>query len=130
MEPQPIDTIPLKNSLSIEIYDLSRKIAGDRWQVELLASITIPVEAHWFGPNSPAPTDIATLRAVLGEVTRFEYRETRNFIDQREKEALFESMCATVKRNAQKYYEHPDFPARYLIRQYKIHRNRPKPIAD
>jgi len=130
MEPQPIETIRLKNGLNLEIRDLSRKIAGDRWQVELQARITIPVEARWFGPNSPAPADIASLCAVLGQTTRFEYRDTRNFIDEREKEPLFDSMRATVKQNALKYYEHPDFPARYLIRQYKTHLSRPKPLAD
>jgi hypothetical protein len=130
MEPHPIEILTLKNGLLLEIRDRSRPITGDRWQVELQATVTIPVQEQWFSPSSPAPADIAILCAALGESTRFEYRDTRNFIDQREKEPLFESMRATVKQNVLKYYEHPDFPARFLIRQYKIHLSRPKAPTD
>ena len=40
-----IETIALKNGLALEIYDQSRKIAGDRWLVKIAAKIDIPIDS-------------------------------------------------------------------------------------
>ena len=40
----PLRTIPLGNGLMLEIYDQSRKVAGDRWLVKLVVKINIPIE--------------------------------------------------------------------------------------
>ena len=66
MKPLPVETIRLKNGLDLEIHDLSRKVAADRWRVELLASFSIPVDDRWFNPTLPAPAESAALRATLG----------------------------------------------------------------
>ncbi len=129
MEPQPIETRRLKNGLTLTIHDLSRKVAADRWRVELSARITISVEECWFGPALPAPAGLSDMRAALGEAARIEYRDIRNFVDEREKTVLFEAMRATVYRNAESYYSRPDFPGRFLIRQYSAPL-RTRPLTD
>ena len=123
---QAVESIRLENDLILTIGDLSRKVAADRWQVELTAVIAIPVEARWFGPHLPAPAQIDDLRTALGDEVRFVHRNTRNFIDARDRETVFNRMRDSLKINAAKYYGHPDFAARFLIRQYRIHLSRPR----
>jgi hypothetical protein len=39
-----IKTIVLGNGLILEIYDHSRKVAGDRWLVKMVAKVDIPLD--------------------------------------------------------------------------------------
>lgn len=119
METQPIEKIALKNGLNIEIHDLSRPVAGDRWYIEIKVCISIPVEDHWFSSKLAAPADVATLRKSLGKSVLFEQRFCRNFIGADEKETIIHQMRNNMKENLQRYYSHPDFAASYLRKQYK-----------
>jgi len=38
-----IKTIELNNGLKLHFYDISRKLAGDRWYVGVIARIDIPL---------------------------------------------------------------------------------------
>jgi hypothetical protein len=126
MEAQPIETIELDNGLNLEIYDLSRRVAGDRWYIEMRVTIPIPVTQACFSGKLPPPADMATLREALGEQVVFEHRNIRNFIGEDEKEALFSQMRESLRINARRYFSHPDFAARYLLKQYKAVLSRPK----
>ena len=44
MNEKLIKTIVLGNGLIIEIYDHSRKVAGDRWLVKMVAKVDIPID--------------------------------------------------------------------------------------
>lgn len=121
-----IERIDLKNGLKLELYDFSRPLAGDRWYVELKARIEIPVEERWFGSKHTLPADIVTLRKELGQQVVFEYHNKRNFISETEKESVFRQMCSNLKNNARNYYNHPDFAALYLLKQYQLSQNRPR----
>jgi len=39
-----INTIVLGNGLILEIYDHSRKVAGDRWLVKMVSKVDIPID--------------------------------------------------------------------------------------
>ncbi len=126
METQPMERVELENGLNLEVYDLSRRVAADRWYVELKACIPIPVSEASFTQNVAAPTDIKTLREALGDQVVFEHRNTRNFIDENDKEAVMKEMRRSLKTNAERYFNHPDFAARFLLKQYKTFLSRPK----
>ncbi len=126
METQPVESIELENGLNLEIHDLSRRVAADRWYVELKACIPVPVSKTSFTQNTAAPTDIETLREALGEQVVFEHRNIRNFIDEKDKPVILEEMHNSLKTNAQRYFNHPDFAARFLVKQYKRFLSLPK----
>lgn len=126
MQAQPIERIELDNGLNLEIHDLSRRVAGDRWYVEMKASIPVPVIEACFSEKHTPPADIETLRGVLGKRIVFEQRNIRNFIGEDEKEAVFSQMRDNLLINARRYFSHPDFAARYLIKQYNASLNRPR----
>jgi hypothetical protein len=44
MNDKLIKTIVLGNGLILEIYDHSRKIAGDRWLVKMVSKVDIPID--------------------------------------------------------------------------------------
>ncbi|MBU1180973.1 MAG: hypothetical protein KKF00_02170, partial [Proteobacteria bacterium] len=45
MEHNFVRAMELKNNLKLKIYDNSKKMAGDRWLVSLIARIKVPVDA-------------------------------------------------------------------------------------
>ena len=118
MQPKPIETITLKNGLNLELWDASRRVAADRWQVILKARIEIPVSDRWFGDATGLPAPLAEMRSALGERVCFEYQNMRNFVDAGEKEAVLNRMSVSLADNALRYYSHPDFAARWLVKQY------------
>ena len=68
----------LANGLTLELWDHSRPVAGDRWFVCLAARIAIPVRAEALPPELQAHA--ARVSAALGEELIFSRREERNFI--------------------------------------------------
>jgi len=118
MSEHPIDTIELDNGLTLEILDESRRVAGDRWQVKLLARIVIPVEARWFSRRLPAPADMAELVRLLGSHVQFEYRDERQFVDITEKDDIINALASGIRSHADRYYGHPLFAGRCISRRY------------
>ncbi len=43
MDTSLLRTIDLESGLELEIYDVSRKLAGDRWYVGFIARVEIPI---------------------------------------------------------------------------------------
>lgn len=122
MESEFVDTISLANGLKLEIRDASRKVAGDRWRVELVATIHVPISEDWFRRNLSMPASIDTLKEALGDTVGFEYKTVRNFIDEHDKSVVFDQMKAGLAAHLN-YYEHPDFAARLIIKKYsEIHK--------
>lgn len=124
MEPKLIETIALNNGLKLELWDVSRQVAADRWQVVLKARIDIPVSDHWFSDTVRLPGPLADMRSALGDRVWFEYQNMRNFVDVGEKEAAMNQMKASLVDNALHYYSHPDFAARWLVKQYREYQAR------
>jgi hypothetical protein len=117
MRQQPLATLTLDNQLTLSLFDASRKIAGDRWRVEIVLTIEIPVSDTWFGAH-PQPAPLAELKEMLGETVRFEYRDRRTFVDTDEKDVLLAKMQADLLAMAPRYYGHPKFAARYINKTY------------
>jgi hypothetical protein len=124
MDPRRVAILTLENQLTIELLDASRKIAADRWQVELVMRIDIPVAEHWFSSPQAQPAPLEKLVSALGQNTRFEYRDVRNFVADQEKTALFKSMSDNLLAMAPRYYSHPDFAARFIVKQYAAHQKK------
>ncbi|MEZ4604449.1 MAG: hypothetical protein R2861_13920 [Desulfobacterales bacterium] len=62
---QLIKTIPLENNLTLELFDASRKIAADRWQVTLKAGWRCRWKRQIAG-SRPDPAKAAEIRQILG----------------------------------------------------------------
>jgi hypothetical protein len=106
----------LKNGLTLEFWDHSRPVAGDRWVVVLETRIAIPVRADTLAPEMKAHA-VQVIRA-LGEEVIFSRREERNFIAGSEVPATLKDMQDRMIALAPGYFGHADFAAGFIKKNY------------
>jgi hypothetical protein len=121
---KPVETIMLGNGLMLEIYDYSRKMAGDRWLVKLVARINIPIDRLSTETGEITPDDISALKASSGNYIRYEQKLERNFIDGKQKNAVFQGLMTSYLNGSQSYLSHPDFAKRCALREYRRRQER------
>ncbi len=119
MEDKLIKTVNLKNGLRLEVVDNSRRIAGDRWQVVMTVLIDIPVKMLATVDGEQHDLNIEEVISLIGENVRFEQKKERNFIDENRKDDVFNGLIDSFLFNSVDYVSNPDFPKRYILRQYK-----------
>ena len=129
MKVKPQQTIALENHLSLDIYDESKRLAGDRWLVSMVARIEIPVEEKTIAAQQLSPEEEQKIRQALGETVVFEQKINRIFIDQHEKERLWQTMVETFVNNNLQYLSRENFPQRFLQKKIRetIEKQRQRP---
>ena len=110
--------IDLKSGLELEIYDVSRKLAGDRWYVGFIARVEIPITFLASHADSPE-IDIEKMKDVLGETVRFEQTRDRHYIDEKEKDALLNGLIDDFLASTLPYFSKKDFAKKHALKTYK-----------
>jgi len=116
-----IKTIPVSDILTLSIFDASQKIAGDRWQVTLIARMPMAV-ADFFSDKNPVDPPAADIKAALGDSVAWEIIKQRNFIDAREKDAVLQQLQDVFETLSVPYLSHPKFPRKFILKQFYAHR--------
>lgn len=106
----------LENGLTLEFWDLSRPMIGDRWIITLELRITIPINAANLPPDLKSQE--ADIVRALGPEIAFSQRDERNFIDTREFEATVKEMVTRLLALAPSYFGHPEFAGRLIRKRY------------
>jgi hypothetical protein len=106
----------LRNGLTLEFWDHSRPVAGDRWVVILETRISIPVRADNLPPEMQAHA--AQVAGALGEEVAFCQREERNFIAVSQVPAALKDMQDRMLALAPAYFGHADFGPRFIKKTY------------
>ncbi len=115
-EGKMVEKIQLDNGLTLEIWNYSRKIAGDRWLVGLLIQVGVfPEEAHF----SNREYYQMFLEKTDGRVY-YRYRKERTFVPEDQVESLFSTMKENFLSAALPYLSHPDFRDRLIKREVKL----------
>lgn len=120
MEDNPLKVIDLDNNTVLKVYDRSRKIAGDRW----FLSIAVQVEISVHQLNSISIEGYGTINPDdmvrdMGDVIIFEQKIERNFVDNDQKDLLFEQLLESYLKNSTAYLSHKNFPIRYASKTYR-----------
>ncbi|MBS3757485.1 MAG: hypothetical protein KGY61_02370 [Desulfobacterales bacterium] len=118
MEEQHIEAIKLANNLQLDIYDASRPVAGDRWRVQMIARIHIRVDSIWEAEDPGIPTK-STVKELIGDELVFERKNTRHFIDEGEKDAVFQSMRDSFRHHSLGYLSHPEFARQFVLKAFQ-----------
>jgi hypothetical protein len=118
MQDNAFQTLQLKNGLTLRVYDFSRKIAGDRWQVTVGAKIEIPVD-HRTVDEKALGASIREVKNLIGEVQIFEQNLQRNFIDEGEKGEIVRELASSVIDGQGPYLSHEKFAAKFISRVYR-----------
>jgi hypothetical protein len=114
-----LEHIPLPNGLTLELYDDSRPIAGNRWLVSLAARMKVPVSPEFLPKAAPAGVSIDVLKGALGDHTVYENRKnTRYFVEAAMKDQALENLKTTFLANVLDYFSAPDFPGKLLLRKF------------
>ncbi|NPA49506.1 MAG: hypothetical protein GXO20_05940 [Thermodesulfobacteria bacterium] len=112
-----VESIPLENGLVLEIWNYSRRLAGDRWLVGMLAQIGVEAPPEAFSRRELYEV---FLEEEEGRVY-YRYRKERTFVDEREKEALFEELKNRFLEVAVGYLSHPSFRERLIAAEVALY---------
>ena len=118
MDTSLLRKIDLKSGLELEIYDISRKLAGDRWYVGFIARVEIPI-AFLAGHADSPQVDIEKMKDMLGETVRFEQKRDRHYIDEKEKITLLNGLIDDFLASTLPYFSEKDFAKKYALKEYQ-----------
>jgi hypothetical protein len=107
---------PLNNGLTLEFWDHSRPVAGDRWYVHLETRICIPLRTDTLPPELKTHSD--QVRGALGGEIIFSQQEARNFIAASEAPKTLQDMQDRILAMVPGYFGHADFAAGFIRRKY------------
>jgi len=110
-----VEKIPLENGLILEIWNYSRKIAGDRWLVGFLAQIGITPSEKDFS-NSDYYQKF--LEKTDGKVY-YRYRKERHFVPEDSVSTIYSNIKENFLKAALPYLSHPDFKEKLLKHEVK-----------
>ena len=118
MEDNLIKTIDLENGLKLKLFDVSRKLIGDRWLVSLIASIEMPINDSLLQKDVSSLFNVDEVRKALGEKLLFEQKREKIFIDDKEKDEVMKGMQDLFLSSSLAYFSHPDFPRKYILKKF------------
>ena len=117
-----IRVIEINAGLELKLVDASRKVAGDRWQVCMIARMDIPVECNPLHLSGENPEEFIEFQNSFGRQVRFEKKLVRNFIDGQAKEAVFDHMANTFLNDSFVYLSHRDFARKFVLKRFNEYR--------
>jgi hypothetical protein len=124
MEQTLIKTIELRNGLKLDFYDISRKLAGDRWYVGVIARIDIPLIDSLLTNQHLSHFSVEEIRNAFGESVCFQQKRERHYIDEREKDDLLKGLMDSFIKRTLNYLSLPDFPGKYVLKEFQAYRKR------
>jgi len=111
-------SIDLKNGLTLELWDKSRSMVGDRWKITVIAQIDVPVEKAFLEPNGNQQENLDDMKMLLGESVRFEKKMERFFIDEKEKDEVTQEIMDSLLESLLPYLSHPWFCKRFIAIEF------------
>ena len=119
MKEKLIETMELKNSMKLNFYDASRRIAGDRWLISLIVRMEIPVVEVLINDEGKSMDNLGEIKKMLGEKVLFEQKRERIFVEESEKQAVFEELYNLFVDSVLDYLSNNAFPKRYVLKKYR-----------
>jgi len=119
MKEKLIKTMELKNGMELNFYDASRRLAGDRWLISLIVRMEIPVVEALISDEGKSMDSVDEIKKVLGEKVLFEQKRDRIFVEESEKQTVFEEVYNFFIDSVLGYLSHKAFPKRYVLKKYR-----------
>ena len=118
MRNELIEKVLLPNGLVLELWDQSRIMAGDRWLVQLLARVEVPVLLEYFSSLDDGDQAYQDLFAAYGDRLVFSQNKRRHFVDAREAESTLAGLVQRLKDTLVSYLGNPKFAALFALKEY------------
>lgn len=97
-----LESIMLANGIKVTIYELSKKIAADRWLIKVKCEAALNVQDDQFDALDDAELASAMKRDCANTVIHNLFRE-RNFIDEKEKGEVLQELFDQLTENVRAY---------------------------
>jgi len=111
-----IQKIELSNGLILEIWNYSRKVAGDRWLVGFLAQIGIEPEPEDFS----SPYYYERFKSQTDGKVYYRYRKERNFIPENQVEEIYHNLKETFLKAVLPYLSKEEFKQRLVKHEIQL----------
>ena len=119
MKEKLIKTMELKNGMTLNFYDASRPLSGDRWLISLIVRMEIPVGEVSINDGHKSIEIVNEIKKVLGEKVLFELKRERIFVGDSEKQTVFEEVYDFFIDSVLDYLSNKAFPKRYVLKKYR-----------
>ena len=110
-----VESLKLDNDLTLEIWDLSRVIAGDRWLVRLEARLDVPIHSRYLESIPEGEKALALLTERFEGVISYRYLQERHFVAKDRKDEVFHEFLEILKSNVLPYLSHSEFAKRLML---------------
>ncbi len=127
MEERLVDKIKLENGLTLEIYDLSRRVAGDGWLVSFVARIDVAARPEFFEDQGSGHPSFDAVRKAVGERVTYSYEKSRHFIEETEKDKVFKGLKERFLETTLPYFSSANFPRNVILSKYQQAQEGSKP---
>lgn len=115
MVEQLFKTIGLENGLKLEIWDLSRKLAGDRWLVSLELRVDVPLMEQNLQSLSEKEKALKTLRTRYGDKITYKHKIEKHFVSNEQREEVFLTFMDTARKGLLEYLSRSDFTEKFTL---------------
>jgi hypothetical protein len=119
MPKKHLKKIELSDGIILDVWDLSRVVAGDRWFVRLEVSGDIPVKREYFDIVKDDEAAFEETQKVFGVSIRYEYKRERIFIDKKVKDEVFQDLLTIFEESILPYMSRSGFFKKFVVSQYK-----------
>lgn len=109
-----VEEIPLPNGLVVEVYDKSRPIALDTTKVEVYSRVKITLDPSFFSHQE----HYEKVKKVFGDELYYEHTNERTFVNNNDREAVFQELLKTLKKDVIPYLSKPSFPSHFALSKY------------
>ena len=122
MKPFTIKIVKLENGLTLKIFDASRKLAGDRWLVSVVAEVEISLDRVDFPLGESELLGRNDVTNALGRQTVFSQKRQRIFIAESRKDETRQALCDSITNSLLAYISREDFAQKFILSEYRKHR--------
>jgi len=125
VEEKLVKIMELENGLVLKLFDVSKKIAADRWLVAFIARIEILTDNFLTEKNFSLNVTADEIKKSLGSMVIFEKKDERNFIDEKKKDEVFKNLSLSYLNTSLSYLSHTDFSKKFILKKYKEYISKP-----
>ena len=109
-----VEEISLPNHLTVEVWDKSRTIAVDTTKVGIFIRMKVELEPSYF----IKPEHFELVKKILGLEIFYEYKMERTFVNNHEKDVIFQELLELFKKDTLPYLSKPSFPRSFAMSKY------------
>jgi len=110
----PVKVEYLPNDIKVAIYDLSKKIAGDRWFIRICCLATLSLNDTLLGELSEDEEMTAAFKERYNNGISLNLVKERNFIDETVKDQVVQELLDQIYEHSLDYMKNQTFPLKLV----------------